>query len=63
MQQPRQYSQWMATPQQKPQGCPPGLEYMAQIDQLLVHQQVELLEGRYVLRPTNISKGNVPICM
>lgn len=25
--------------------CPPGLEYLMQIDQLLVHQQVELLEA------------------
>eukprot|EP00062_Callorhinchus_milii_P000104 gi/632933825/ref/XP_007889430.1/ PREDICTED: phospholipid scramblase 1-like [Callorhinchus milii] len=24
--------------------CPPGLEYLAQVDQLLVHQQVEMLE-------------------
>ena len=36
--------QWMARPQGMP-GCPPGLEYLAQIDQLLVKQQVELLEG------------------
>jgi hypothetical protein len=26
-------------------GIPPGLEYLTTIDQLLVHQQVELLEG------------------
>lgn len=25
--------------------CPPGLEYLSEIDQMLVKQQVELLEG------------------
>ncbi|XP_035676334.1 phospholipid scramblase 1-like isoform X3 [Branchiostoma floridae] len=35
---------WMPVPQAPP-GCPPGLEYMTQIDQLLVKQQVELLEA------------------
>ena len=29
-----------------PVGCPPGLEYLAQIDQLIVKQQTELLEGK-----------------
>ena len=37
--------QWMAAPQAI-QGCPPGLEYLTQVEQLLVHQQVELLEGK-----------------
>lgn len=40
--------------------CPPGLEYLASIDQLLVHQKIELLEAftgfqtnnRYVIRNT-----------
>ena len=40
---PQAKVQWMAQPQ-APIGCPPGLEYLAQIDQLLVQQQVELLE-------------------
>ena len=35
--------QWMSQPQ-APVGCPRGLEYLTQIDQLLVRQQVELLE-------------------
>ncbi|XP_067946927.1 phospholipid scramblase 2-like [Watersipora subatra] len=38
-----QQQQWMARPEAIP-GCPPGLEYLTQIDQLLVHQQIELLE-------------------
>ncbi|XP_054768686.2 phospholipid scramblase 2-like [Lytechinus pictus] len=35
--------QLMPAPQAIP-GCPPGLEYMVQLDQLLVHQQIELAE-------------------
>ena len=41
----RPETQWMQKPQ-APYGCPPGLEYLSQINQLLVHQQVELLEGK-----------------
>ncbi|XP_044146069.1 phospholipid scramblase 1-like [Bufo gargarizans] len=37
-------SAWMPAPPPDPK-CPPGLEYLCQIDQLLVHQQVELLEA------------------
>lgn len=37
-------SAWMPAPPPDP-NCPPGLEYLCQIDQLLVHQQVELLEA------------------
>lgn len=36
-------AQWMPMPQGI-EGCPPGLEYLTQIDQMLVHQQVEMFE-------------------
>ena len=36
----------MAKPQ-GPTGCPPGLEYLCQIDQLIVKQQIELLERKW----------------
>lgn len=29
--------------------CPPGLEYLTAVDQLLVHQKVELLEGNLLM--------------
>lgn len=35
---------WMPAPQ-VPAGCPPGLEYLTAVDQLLIQQQVELLEA------------------
>ncbi|XP_077998863.1 phospholipid scramblase 2-like [Glandiceps talaboti] len=52
-------AQWMPAPQ-APIGCPPGLEYLTHIDQLLVHQQIELFEvftnwetqNRYIVKNT-----------
>ena len=37
--------EWMQRPQAIA-GCPPGLEYLTQIDQLLVHQQMDLFESQ-----------------
>lgn len=42
----QQQQQWAAPPQaQAPPNCPPGLEYLLHVDQLLIKQQVELLEA------------------
>ena len=38
--------QWMAPPPSIP-GVPPGLEYLTQVDQLLVHQQIEIMESTF----------------
>ncbi|KAI0214966.1 Phospholipid scramblase 2 [Lamellibrachia satsuma] len=37
------YPGWSPPPAPRT-GCPPGLEYLTMVDQLLIHQQVELLE-------------------
>nr|XP_020766887.1 phospholipid scramblase 2-like isoform X1 [Odocoileus virginianus texanus] len=29
--------------------CPPGLQYLSQVNQILIHQQIELTEGMYSL--------------
>jgi len=40
----KQQDSWMPVPQ-APVGCPPGLEYLTQLDQVLVNQQIELTES------------------
>uniref|UniRef100_H2ZPC5 Phospholipid scramblase n=1 Tax=Ciona savignyi TaxID=51511 RepID=H2ZPC5_CIOSA len=54
---PSNQGTWMDMPPSVP-GCPAGLEYLTQLDQVLVHQQVELFEAmtdfetknRYVIK-------------
>lgn len=41
--QPPRKQEWMAVPQGIT-GCPPGLEYLMQIDQIIIKQEVHLLE-------------------
>jgi len=41
----QQQQQWAPPPQAAPPNCPPGLEYLLHVDQLLIKQQVELLEA------------------
>ncbi|XP_057232524.1 phospholipid scramblase 1-like [Malurus melanocephalus] len=43
---------WMPIPPAIP-NCPPGLEYLTQIDQVLIHQQLELLETLCGLETNN----------
>ncbi len=50
--QPEKQIQWMQAPQ-APVGCPPGLEYLTEVDQLLVHQQIELLESKWSYTATD----------
>ena len=40
---------WVDRPEGIP-GCPPGLEYLLHVDQLLVKQQVEIFEGKTFMR-------------
>ncbi len=41
--------QWMAAPTDAPSDCPPGLEYLIHIDQVLVNQQIEVFECKLPL--------------
>ncbi|XP_029472245.1 phospholipid scramblase 1-like [Rhinatrema bivittatum] len=43
---------WMPTPVRSLH-CPPGLEYLTQIDQILVHQQTDLLEVVFGIEANN----------
>ena len=43
--QPMQPQMQIPMDQMVPLNCPPGLEYLAMLDQVLIQQKVELLEG------------------
>uniref|UniRef100_F7DWS8 Phospholipid scramblase n=3 Tax=Cercopithecinae TaxID=9528 RepID=F7DWS8_MACMU len=44
---------WMPAPP-PPLNCPPGLEYLSQIDMILIHQQIELLEVLFSFESSNV---------
>ena len=46
-----QQIQMMAKPATIP-GCPPGLEYLTQLDQIIIKQQIELLESKLIISST-----------
>lgn len=37
---------WMMPPQQIIPGCPPGLEYLTMVDQVIIKQVVDILESK-----------------
>ena len=54
----QQQQQWAPPPQAAPPNCPPGLEYLLHVDQLLIKQQVELLEAFTGFETANKYKVN-----
>ena len=43
-----------------PPNIPPGLEYLAELDQILIHQVVEILEGQRIWKCQYVSMSKVP---
>ena len=53
---------WMPLPEgSAPPGCPPGLEYLTQIDQILVHQLIEIFECKKIHLRTNPTYSGTPL--
>jgi hypothetical protein len=55
----QQQAAWAPPPQmERPSNCPPGLEYLLHVDQLIVKQQVELFEAFTGFETSNKYKVN-----